>query len=752
MAERSRSGLKTIDASKTEDLLLLVLPIINKGLSMNNGNELLQGCCMIVTILISRLNLHERLLDTMLVAFATQLTGSGQESALIAVAIICLEKKSFDIPYIIYKTLCQIEKVDQYLIALSEHVKMDKLAASFIVAQFKFRDQVDETTTVFNLIDANLLSVNHVRYIINQAIKRLDVSQSSFHDAPNGVKSLLWHLSQSSKFRPILQDALQGKNINNDIFHIDDTTERTMESSPNNTPDLVMPDVRESEKNLAVEEVSKEISSHLANSTSFLHADCTKSYSTLSKIIGASASTPNSLSNYLEIIRSHLHSNAEQHTSIISFLLRFSLDSFAENCRVGSFEIFVGWMMSKVQNEIVDLQMIVPYLLVALSDKSKRIRFRAAQCLRVNKEALKRLEEKHKSKNYIIWAHDSLYGDRSDSMPLLNSKEYSKLLSIIIVPNLDECVLDKDQIKRILELCMNGSNVKREAALKSPDVELKSSFRNTLCNYLGSHAVKCVALKIKCCLFSMFRGGSKSLAQLRSRFLLPAVKDWASMTQKKVKYSCNMNNMDQSEVDMSHLELINHRDRESIECLQFLMNGGCGMGRVEMQELVFRYLRSLWSSKKLIDRESTAKLLLELTFKSCTGGHTRAIQALALETLQSINLSSNILVSFLDRLHELKDLSSKAINGRKRKLSRAEAQDEGSSITGEASRMVKIYASVLEVVEASQPKGDLQLLKALFRCLGEIQNLRALLQSELSYLQGMILNSLLAIVKEIKVL
>ena len=149
-------------------------------------------------------------------------------------------------------------------------------------------------------------------------------------------------------------------------------------------------------------------------------------------------------------------------------------------------------------------------------------------------------------------------------------------------------------------------------------------------------------------------------------------------------------------------------------------------------------------------RNVVAQRMLDLTQKVWSEDASPASPEAA-DLLKSVELNTAILLSFLDSLQPTAKMATEPSPNKRRRTSSSEGhRGISTQATPELASALKQVTFVLQLVEGSNPEKHPELLNALFNTLSELQHFRALVGSELGYLQNLVLRSLLAMVPAYK--
>ena len=147
----------------------------------------------------------------------------------------------------------------------------------------------------------------------------------------------------------------------------------------------------------------------------------------------------------------------------------------------------------------------------------------------------------------------------------------------------------------------------------------------------------------------------------------------------------------------------------------------------------------------------TAQMLMDSSQSSPgeSNYHEAASEASA-ELLRTVPLSTDILLTFLAQLPTAAKLADKPPASKRRRISHDEVARTPLQDSKQLAAAIKKVTFVLQLIDSSDPGSHPELLKDLFNTLAELQHFKAQVASELAYLQGLVLGSLLAILQSLK--
>jgi U3 small nucleolar RNA-associated protein 10 len=205
-----------------------------------------------------------------------------------------------------------------------------------------------------------------------------------------------------------------------------------------------------------------------------------------------------------------------------------------------------------------------------------------------------------------------------------------------------------------------------------------------------------------------------------------------------------------SEVDAAMISIVRAKDEDSIQMLRQVLQGLKANSRSDIQEAAFGRLKQIWSSIPTDEQQTLAVLLLDNALDTENEAISTHRKDLSLETLHGLKLSTETLTALLNSLTTTVQMPENPPPAKRRRTSRSETSRVEFRDSDELTQTLRRYTITLELVEKSSPEKHPKLLKPLFQCLGEIQHYKLETDSGLVYLQGLVINSLLGIIRNAK--
>ncbi|KAK4985932.1 snoRNA-binding rRNA-processing protein utp10 [Elasticomyces elasticus] len=752
-----RSGRTDVQRQREEDLLLRIIPIIQEALSISHVPELFVGSCMIITILASKGSLEDKVIDGLMDALVKSWSPRTVDEGLACLAVMAEERHNAMLPVTSLKAVLRLENLDERLTTLSEQQKSDKLILSVALGAIGTVQGSRSQRTrlvisiVQKIIERRLLPTPRVkavlRALLGLAQKKDDLVPISAEDGTQ-VAELIHHMYMSAEYRAVVEETIREADVSiEDLeMRLQVTLQRAnVPASPDNGDTVTNKNGRPKSISQFVPLVQSLPSS--MREASFLQA---KDYDMLGRLTQAFIMSLRSPGNIAEFLSLPLIQKDEGLSSAVFFslLARIWTSSSPILARITALRIAKD-RLSATELGAVDLQALMPYVLSALGDSSDKVRRNAADFALAMKHSYKATGEKSKlPKDIKIWAKDTLYGSKAKNLEWLTSADAFTFLSDAILPTLEECVLDSSQIGHVVADTLNGhSHTARDGAV--PRRDLKSALRSAVFLTLSSHVAETPLYRVRLCLLTMLNRVGKAGAAARTAVLTPAVTEWASLPVGTAASICEAESIEISALDHAFLGCLTSRTQEELLCLQSIASGRVG-ARSELAKAAFARLGQLWPRAKLNAQNLIAHFLLDYSLLESPDSLTQTRQAEALHVLRSVQMSTEILASFVDGLPDVSSMQERPPPAKRRRTSRSETSKPMVKDVSQLQAAIRRITVVLELVDGSKPESHPSLLKGLFHVLGELQHYKVQLSSDLVYVQGVAIGILLSIVDALK--
>ena len=762
MLDQSRSGRREIERQKEEDVLLRVLPMLNEGLSMKNVPDFRVGCYMILTVLATNASLNDKVLTAMMEAVASGWTEDTTHAGLICLSVLAQRRQKILLPKRVFRALVAIRGVDDDLVTLHKQYTVEKLTLGLILGIVDAVGNVEnraQLTMVRTLLESQLMRESSVQIAVKHlvlAAQNTDLIANTKSDIQGQLVDLILRLADSTSIGEVVQKTITDSSI--DVEQLESKLQTVIRTGVGlaKVPDLTsedseMIDTDHSKATESFEAASSQIPTRTAYEVSFLSHSKSYVFGSLCHAFLLASTSPSNVKIFSDslVLRKHL---AMTEPLYLSFFARIWCGDYPTVARVAAVNTILEYF--KNEKSTSDVQALLPYVVYALADPSKRVRETATELvLTLATSYAKSDAESKKRKNRSIWGYDNIYGqgEQTKNVSWISTEETAKFIEDVLVPALEECVLDATYVSRYLADALNGS--KHAKVTKSVQKDIKTALRVAVLTFLSSHIINTPLYTVKLRLLMILNQVEKVGSTSRTKALLPLLILERSRSGDSLKESCDAEHIELSQFAAEIVGIVSAADREGVHILQSIIEEKDQRVSSVLISAASQRIRTIWPSMKADLQMSFARTLLTLAVGShgMTSEEENS-QSDAVEILQNVALSTNILLSFLDDLPALSDsIHENSSAAKRRRTGHGHVELADGTDKQVLALSIRKVTLVLELIDASKPERHPQLLKGLFHAVGDLQHCRAQSGAELAYLQTLALGSLRAIVEEVKI-
>jgi len=771
MIDSSRSGREAVRKQREEELLLRVLPILQDALHISRKrqlDEMFVGSCMIVMILATKASLSNATLDAMMEAVARAWTESTISEGLSCLAIIAEEKENAQLSDAVVKALFK-DNIYMGLLQQAQSQRVSRLAAGTAIGIVKATTTDGPTprlSFVKAILQPGILQETDAAVVIGELSSKLQ-SRTPQSDL-GAISGLLATVVESPHYSNMIQQLRVTTNL-------PELQQQQHSLLPPETDQMELNDpsiLDNLDANNGLEAFTRLIDSlpqlppmH----TSLLEpspeaAALSKSYCQVFEF----AVTPEQFAKETLGLTLLFRSSLEAQPSFLSLLARTwssGYPSITTSARLRALTLAKRELDSVIQAaksqaeqpgklQIFDLQALLPYVFVALGHGDRRIRKAAAElCSTLNAFYILATGRPGGYEDMQIWEEFSLYTQKrqesSASIRWLPSQDAHNFLRDGIMPILEDSLLDATAAQRHLSSVLN-----RRTSGKADDArQHKTLSRDTCSNiavFLASHARATPVLAVTLSILSVLSAADKTATAVRQDQLTSYAKEWFELSDKVVDSWCRDEGVSVRDVDVDILQAFSNRSQPDMEMLRDICTSTSRAGTVEP---AFNRLRQAYTDTKDLEfKINTVHWLLDTTLGmnkiERVGAEADQAKDHATETLRSVELPKEIMVNMLGSLPVAADLETQPpTSKRQRRTSEAERPRavHGALIKDAIARITL----VAEMIEAANDRSAV-LLRPLFHLLSSLRQWKSLVGSELTYLHGVLLDVILAVVKRIE--
>ena len=761
MLDQARSGRREAQTKYQEDVIVRIMPILNDGLSIDGVADLRVGCYMILTILSSKATLSSDALESMMVAVVHGWDKTSH-AGLICLAVMAQKKQSTVLPASVYKALIDLKNLKDDLSVLRRQYCVDKLTLGVILGmvdelhksateevkgKLTGNSNIDFVDQICTLFEADFLT----RVSVVKAIERMlplsaeeAPSQPQKHNLPNLVTDIIIRLAASETVGDTIREIVRQFSFTHErLLQGSLLLELAVRPSQEVNGGDEFPSVSTELEKKSFDTVVSRIESYTGDGTSFLSHSEPVAFLAMSDAFVEALKSPSDLSIFqdLPILRKPL---AMTEPFFLPFFVRLWCGFRSPQTRAAAIETVSKYLAQ--QDLLSDVQILLPYLLYALLDPSRKVRQASAKLVLLLATKYRDLKDSNKITTIrVILGQDQIYGpiEQNEQIIWLSIDGVIKLLKEILVPNLEETLLDAHHCSESLALALSsGSQMSRPSNAKDLKTSLRQAIFAFLCNHVAYTPLKSVQLRLLPLLNRITKVGSLT----RTKALMPIYTKSVEKNESEFRNECNKSHIEAGQLIKELTEVLSPTDRDSVNALKNAIRPGMRSEAPLLNSAAYRRVRDIWSSMDMVSQSLLAETLLETSVLEADSGSATAEQSDAAETLQRVELSSHTLIAFLERLPPLiSELDDKSSAPKKRKTDLG--QHSVRAAAPEALKYaLRIITFVLELISACKPERRPELLNGLFQLLIELKSYRNLSGSEPGYLEVMTLMNASAII------
>ncbi|KAF3033541.1 snoRNA-binding rRNA-processing protein utp10 [Didymella keratinophila] len=716
---------RDMQAQKTEEVLLRVLPVLSSCMRVQNGPEVVVACYLIIHALVTSAQLGDKVLDSLMEAMVLAVDADSLSQCVLVLAAVAEQRSSAQLPSAVARRLLKTPQLSGALTAAATQCSVGRLALGLALAALSGASRSDEKRAAFtDMVESKLLTPAQTQIALSTLLRT--INDSALGSEEHGqLLELAAKLAEDRTLASRLQIAAKENNIDLESLglSIDEATEDT-QAVLFESEDEEMADADDSEPST--------ISVPSFKASSFLDPTASTDYNAVAAAFEQAVSS-NQTARFLASPELQ-QKDADKSDICLTLLARAWSTSRSAPVRVAALRAATSTI--KRTSATADFQNIIPYLLHALCDTSSLVRRSAAACIAT-------LSKRAVSKASKVWG-TTLYGQKASKIVELKTDDAFTFLTSVLSPVLEECVMDsKFVIAGVRDVLEASSSAKSKQSIKA-------SVRTAILGFLSSHVAATPLLKVRVNVLPVFNFAGKISASVRSDAVIPLVQQWSALAASDVASNCADEQISIEDADKGHLNALLAKEVKSAQLLGDIISGSLNKERIALASAAFDQINAFWPSLKTDARLPLAQTMLDLSLKESTEPFDQLCRERALETLRSVKLDSATLLTFLDSVPSALQMPEGPPTKKRRRTSRNEMARVDVSSTDELQRLLRRLTLVLELIEGSNPGSHPELFRNLFNVFGDLQPLKQQSGSELVYLQSMILGALTPMVSFFK--
>ncbi|KAJ5769817.1 uncharacterized protein N7511_001868 [Penicillium nucicola] len=745
MFDASRSGRREVEQQKHEDILLRILPVLSSAFTMKKVSELIVSCYMICVVLAQKALLSNQVIDGLMESIVGSWTEDTKNSGLICLSFLAQQKETVGLSKKVFKSMLRLENSMNQLAEVATQCPTSNFLLGIVAGCLNDLDKEDNTHLVLlsSIFERNMLGENEVgkaMSMVLEAASSSDETRGMSMDAQTQLAELVQAFNRSDSLRPIFQKTLTSSPFN--ISALEHNLQTVVEASVA-TPaieDIEMADADEQSDVDAFTPALESLTREPLYPSSFLCKQSIIEFDNLVRVFALAVESEEKVELFtnLPILGKSQATKAPQ---FLSFFIRVVAGHYPIGTKIGALNVISSVLSSAPAD--FDPQALLPFLFVALSDASERIRRETSGVLvAIGSLYKKNLKPSDSSKP---WAHDTIFGQGKPSSGLawLPVKDSQKVLERALLPGLEESVLDSNHVSRAIEATLRG-NVLSEASGAS---ELKKSLRISFFSFMCSQIVKLPVFAPKFGLLKLVNSVEKVSTVTLTQQLLPVLEEWRRFSAKEVEEICGKEHISVPETEQLVAAIVTPRAQDAVDILLSNVSSGTDSLRSAFVAACFAQIKHLWAKIPEDCQLSASEKLLDNSLgqsASSLGNNCR-------DVLRSVELPGAVLQQFVQKIPEsLTEVESIGPAPKRRRTSQNNMIAMTVKDEAELSKLMDKMTFILEVVDSSSPETHPELVDGLFQTLAALHHFKAQIQSGMSYLLSLTLGSLLAIVNKSK--
>ena len=753
MLDEARSARRESQRQNQEDIILLLLPILNEGLSLGVP-DLKIGCYMVLTILASKANLDNGVLIAMMEAVTIDWTETSH-AGLICLSTLAQQREDARLPSKVFDAIITLDNLQDDLMILKKKYKVDSLTLGVILGilnDLKKAQDASKLHLVRNLIETNLMNQAFTLLAIKNILlihqSSLPDSNSAF-DVQGSLTDLILRLADSDTVGNAVHQAVQvsqlyssplGKRLQSGIDMDSSNLEHMIE-------DIVMEDWSEQKATTDFSVLVSCIPTRTAYEISFLSHSDSYVFESLENAFSSISTVDTDLEKFsdLPVLRKSL---ATSDPLFLSFFMRVWCGNSPAMLRAAAIRAVSRY----IENEVLasDVQVLLPYVVYALGDSSPKVRRATTELVLILERSYVEAFKLSKKPSLPVLGQEQIYGQRKMTREIswLSMIDFHRFMTDVIVPGLEECLVDQYYISQLISDNLNGS--KRNVGSQGTYRDRKPSQRLAIFCYLCDHAVHTPLYKVKSRLLHMLNQITKVGGTSRTKLLLPVISQVANLSQDEYQRICSRELLDPVHLMDQVVSTVVPADREGVQLLKNSIESQGKNSFPGFRVAALHRIQDMWQHIKSDVQVVFANMLLEqaLDDSGLRADHVESSQRL--ESLQALPLSTTTLQSFIGSLPPVFSMLQDESSASKRRRTGRGHSSETTVDSKFLSFVIKRTTLILELVDNASAERHPDILSGLFQIMSHLQFLHSQSEGAADYLLVLNLESILAIVRKLQ--
>ncbi|KXG53254.1 uncharacterized protein PGRI_003040 [Penicillium griseofulvum] len=746
MLDGARAGRRETEKQKHEDILLRVLPVLSNAFTMKKVSELIVGCYMICVVLAQKAFLSSEVSDGLMESVVGSWTEDTKLSGLICLSVLAQQKPDFTIPKKVFKGILRLENPIGQLSEIASQYQTSNLLLGIIAGCLTDLNKQDNVRLAIlaSVFERKMLGESEIAKamrLVLEAASNSDETRKMSLEAQTQLAELVQGFNRSETLQPVFQKTLTESSFNISALEHNLQTVVEIPVAAQAIEDVDMIDADDQPQVDAFTPALESLTKEPLFPYSFLSKQSIIEFDNLVRVFALAVDSEDKIELFanLPILGKSQAIKAPQY---LSFFIRVVAGHYPIGTKIAALNV-VSSVLSSAPADF-DPQTLLPFLFVALSDPSERIRRETAGVLAIIGSLYKKNTKA--SDSSTPWAHDTIYGKgkQSTSVAWLTTKDSQKVLERALLPGLEESILDPNHVGRMVEATLRG-NVLSEASGAS---ELKKSLRLSLFTFLCSHVVKMPVFAPKISLLKLVNSVEKVSSATLTRELLPMLEDWRRLNEKEVEEICGKERIVASETEHLIAGIVTAKDQDAVDVLLSNVSFGDNL-RPTFVAACFGQIKQIWAKIPEDRQLAASEKLLDISLDGSANATSLANNCR--DVLRTVELPGAVLQQFVQKIPvSITDVESIGPAPKRRRTSQNNMVAMTVKDEAELSKLMDKMTFILEIVDSSSPETHPELADGLFQTLAALHHFKSQIQSGMSYLLSLTLGSLLAIVNKSK--
>lgn len=749
MLDNARSARLESQKQNQEDVMLCILPILSEGLTLNTLPDLRVGCYMVLTTLASKADLNDDVLTAIMEAV---ISGWEQTShaGLICLSVLAQQRGSVQLPVAVLDALLALEQLDDDFAVLSKHYRVDNLILGVVLGITSRVESTPESRRlglIARLLEANYMDQASTIAAIQYMLSTAQTPASKVTSAQGSLTDLLIRLADSTSIGNLVQATINSTGL--DIGPLQIRLQNVAETTESSTERKIEDPGMEGE---AMKEDFETLTSRIPIKTayemSFLSHSDSHVFSSLAHAFSLLSASDADIERFtdLPVLQK---SSASTEPLFLSFFMRLWCSDSPTNARATALRAVSRQIGKGLLG--ADVQILLPYVIYALADPFPKVRHAAADLLIALERVYSDMGKSGQLTDLPVLGREQIYGQGKETKALswLSISESRKFMANLLVPGLEECLVDSGHIAQLLSGRLSGSKHTKDS--KDAPKDFRSSLRLAVFNFLGSHLVNTPLHTVKYRLLQSLNQVTNVSNTSRTKLLFPVVLDCVRLSQDEFDRLCRREQLNPLLFLEQVMDIVIPTDREGVQALKALVESGIHSSFPTLRSAALRRIRTIWPSIKPDHQLTLAKTLLEQALGEAENETRRDHDDATIDTLRALPLSTSVLQSFVENMPPLSPpLEARLPTSKRRRTSHGHST-EIEEDPQHLNLAIKHITLVLELLDDTKTERHPELLKGLFGILPGLQHTQSHAKAATDYLLVLTIDSIFAIVKQAEV-